>query len=233
MHRPQLFLLHFAGGSCYSYNFLEPFLKDFEFVVLELPGRGKRIKETLIYDFENAAYDIFFQIRQKVVSPYFLIYGHSLGASLALRVTNMLEQSSIVPSYLIVSGSAGPGVELGIKDLDSLDQNDFFLVLQKMGGMPESFLKSKALLDFFEPILRADFGLVNNTIEEHISTTVPLFAMMGADEEHVSQIENWSRFTTSNFCYELLPGNHFFILQHPQKVANILKRCYKSIFFNQ
>jgi external thioesterase TEII len=47
MEKPQLFLLHFAGGSCYSFQFMLPYLKDFNVLPIELPGRGRRIKESL------------------------------------------------------------------------------------------------------------------------------------------------------------------------------------------
>src|ERR1043166_8245649 len=87
MKKPQLFLLHFAGGNCYSFQFMMPLLRDFEVVSLELPGRGKRINEPLVTNFDLAANDILRQLRQKLASSSFLIYGHSMGAYLALRVS--------------------------------------------------------------------------------------------------------------------------------------------------
>ena len=52
--KPQLFLLHFAGGNKYSFNFLKKYLESaFELVSIELPGRGDRMSEKLITDKKN------------------------------------------------------------------------------------------------------------------------------------------------------------------------------------
>src|SRR5262249_8544650 len=110
MKRPQLFLLHFAGGNCYSFQFIMPLLQRFEIIPLELPGRGRRMKESLLKDFDLAAQDIYHQLTGKLTSASFIIYGHSMGAYLALRVANMLEKAGKFPAFVIVSGNAGPGI---------------------------------------------------------------------------------------------------------------------------
>ena len=63
-NKTQLFLLHFAGGSCYSFDFLNDTLsKKFECHALELPGRGKRNQEKLLLHKEEAIQDYCDQIR--------------------------------------------------------------------------------------------------------------------------------------------------------------------------
>ncbi len=52
MKKTQLFLLHFAGGNYYSFRFMFPQLNEFEIIPVELPGRGKRMKENLLKDFD-------------------------------------------------------------------------------------------------------------------------------------------------------------------------------------
>ncbi len=105
----QLFLLHFAGGNKYSYNFLQSKLKsDIEFIPIELPGRGARFEENLIRDKEEAIQDLFLQIKDKRNGKPYVIYGHSMGAILGFSVTEMLEKENDAPNYLIVSGNPGP-----------------------------------------------------------------------------------------------------------------------------
>lgn len=56
--KPQLFLLHFADGNCYSFLFLREYLEqDFELHFLELPGRGKRLLEPLVHTLDEAVSD--------------------------------------------------------------------------------------------------------------------------------------------------------------------------------
>jgi external thioesterase TEII len=227
MAKPQLFMLHSAGGSCYSFHFMLSFLQDFEVVALELPGRGKRVKELLVNDFNIAAQDIYNQLRQKLASPTFLIYGHSMGAYLALKVASMLEEDAIFPHYLVVSGNAGPGIDDSIKR-SVLQKKELLTELAMLGGMEDAFLADDELVEFFLPILRSDFEVVeNNGISSELSVNTPLYAIMGDHEWQVNQISNWGNFTRSSFKYEVLEGGHFFIHKHPERVAFIIKECFQ------
>jgi external thioesterase TEII len=230
MKKPQLFLLHFAGGNCYSFQFIIPLLRDFEVISLELPGRGKRITEPLIRDFDEAARDIFNQLNKKLTASSFLIYGHSMGAYLTLRVANMLESIGKSAASLIVSGNAGPGIlEKEDKKRYLMETEAFKQELIKIGGVPTELLDNDELFGFFEPILRADFEIAeNNLMDNEMPAQSPLFAIMGSEEEEVEEISNWGRFTKASFKYEILPGDHFFIRQHPERVANIIKDCYRD-----
>ena len=76
----QLFLLHFAGGSCYSFDFLKQHLDSrFEFIPLELPGRGRRTNENLLNNKEKAINDYLAQIKLIRNGEPYVIYGHSMG----------------------------------------------------------------------------------------------------------------------------------------------------------
>lgn len=224
MKKPQLFLLHFAGGSCYSFQFLMPLLSDFEVLSLELPGRGKRFNESLLNDFDEAATDLYEQIIANLVNTQFLIYGHSMGAYLTLRIANMLEKAGKYPAGIIVSGNAGPGVRNPAKRIRYLlDRPAFIEELKLLGGIPPEVIENQELFSFFEPVLRADFEIAErNELEQEPAIEAPLFAMMGSQEEDVELINNWSGFTKSCFSTEVLEGDHFFIYRHPERIASII-----------
>ena len=229
LRKPQLFLLHFAGGSINSFEFLSPLLKEFDIIPLELPGRGKRMKEPLLRDFDSAAWDIYKQILARV-SNDFIIYGHSMGASLSLRVTNLLEKNGWDPLYLVVSGNSGPG-RTDDRNIHLLAHDEFREKLIELEGTHDDVFENKELFDFYEPILRADFELVENKdLTDEPPVKAPIYAVMGTQEETVDEILNWSKFTSSDFDYKLLEGGHFFIHKYPQKVADIINKCYKSRF---
>ncbi len=232
MHQ-QLFLLHFAGGNCYSYDFIKGSLKDFNLFVLELPGRGRRLNENLLKDFDLAAHDIYRQLTQKLNSSPFFIYGHSMGAYLALRVSKMLEKSGTSPAYIIVSGNAGPGIGDGKKRY-LMNHEDFVGELRKLGGVPDELIENQELFKYFDPILRADFEITEkNELGNEPAVNVPLYAIMGSREEKVDEISNWGRFTRSRFNYEVLEGDHFFIYKHPERIAGLIKECCSTVTFYQ
>lgn len=227
MKKAQLFLLHFAGGSCYSFQFMMPMLRDFEVQTLELPGRGKRMAEPLVKNFDEAARDIYAQLLPKISSPVFLIYGHSMGAYLALRVANMLEKAGKIAAAVIVSGNAGPGIMETRKKRYLMTSAELKEELKSIGGVPDEVLQDEELFSFFEPVLRSDFEVAENTgMENEPPISSPLFAMMGSKEEDVEDIENWANFTTASFKFEILEGDHFFIHKHPKRIAAIIKECH-------
>jgi len=76
----KLFMIPFAGGSCYSYKPLEQmFDSTISTQVLELPGRGKRMPEPFLETTSEAVEDICSQIVLENESD-FAIFGHSMGA---------------------------------------------------------------------------------------------------------------------------------------------------------
>lgn len=231
MKKVQLFLLHFAGGNIYSFNAITSRLKGQEVIPLELPGHGRRIQERLLQDFDLAATDLFNQILTKLNDAPFIIYGHSMGAYLGLRVSNMLERVGRPAAYLIVSGNAGPGMEPKRSSKRYLLRKEAFIEeLRALGGVPEEVFQDPELFDFFEPILRADFQIAEmNTLADEPPVAAPLYALMGSEEENVDRLVNWGRFTRSDFGFEILEGNHFFIHRHSSRMAEILKRCYEQL----
>lgn len=224
MLKDQIFLLHYAGGNSYSYQFMLPYLSAFEPICLELPGRGKRMNEELIRDYNSALNDIYQQVTNHRNGKNFIIYGHSMGARLGLSLTKKLEDDNDSPSALFVTGNAGPSIALPDKKRHLMPRKEFILSLEKLGGIPKSLLENKDLFDFFEPILRADFEILETSTPE-IDTLVktPICAVMGTNETHVSSIEMWKKHTSSSFRHETLSGNHFFIHDHPLRLSELIK----------
>lgn len=224
MKKTQLFLVHFAGGNRYSFQFLEPLLPGVEFIPLELPGRGKRHAEALLLDIDAAAADICRQVAQLLTTDY-VLYGHSMGALLVLKVAALLEARGLPPRQVIVSGNAGPGTSRGPKRY-LLARPALKQELQRLGGVAPEFLEHEELFDFFEPILRADFQLAEEGSHAPFAALqAPLLVLMGDEEASSAEITNWARFTTQPPQTALLPGGHFFIHQHAEQLAGFIQGC--------
>lgn len=223
MNKTQLFLLHYAGGNRYSFRFMFDFLKDFEVVPLELPGRGDRMGEQLLTNFDQAAADCCRRMAARLRSPKYIIYGHSMGACLGLRITGLMEERSRPPAYLVVSGNPGPGIGAE-KERYLLSREDLIADLKKLGGVPQQVIENEELLEFILPILRADFEVAErNGMESEPPVNTPIHAIMGDEEEYVENIFNWQRFTCGRLDCETMRGGHFFIFDHAEKIASIIK----------
>jgi external thioesterase TEII len=227
MSATQLFVIHFAGGSSYSFRPIMTALEDVEVIPLELPGRGRRMHETLLTDFDEAANDIYNQLLDHIDDRSFSIYGHSLGASLAYKVCSLLEAIGEIPVSLVLSGNPGPGVTTR-RAKSKLEEKEFIEEVRKLGGVPPELLDSKEFLHFILPILRADFTLSENgDLQKVPVVNTPIYAIMGDEEEHVGHIDSWQYCTHTDFNYKTLPGGHFFIDQHPGEMANIIMDSIK------
>ncbi len=225
----QLFLLHFAGGSKYSYEFLKSkFPQDIAFLPLELPGRGGRMGEALLKDKTEAVQDYLHQIQQLRNSAPYVIYGHSMGATLSLELVKELESLQDAPEGLIVSGNPGPD---SLKDGEEpkpkrylMDDVAFKKELLKLGGIPSEVLENKELYQLFSPIMRADFEIVEKEEPNFkvVQIPTPIYALMGTEENNAHKIDNWKRFTLAGLTAKTLGGNHFFIHDYPKQLAQII-----------
>lgn len=223
MKRPQLFLLHFAGGSSYSFKSMEPYLQEFEYIPLELPGRGRRMEEHLLDTFDEAVEDTVGQIVRALKPGYFVLFGHSMGAIIALKVASMLESMNIVPHHVIVSGTHAPGVKI-FKKRYGLEEDEFKMELKELGGTPDEVFSNEDLYSFFAPIIRADFKVVEDSeFTDFPILRSPILALMGSEEEDVDKIDSWRRFSTSGFESFILEGDHFFIYKHCKEVSTLIK----------
>jgi surfactin synthase thioesterase subunit len=221
--KSQLFLIPFAGGNRYSYQFLKSHLTGFECITLELPGRGRRMKEPFLKNFDEACSDIFDQMRNKIAANRILIYGHSMGALIALKVAGMLEHINVKPAYIIVTGNPGPGVKEG-KTKYLLNDNEFKEELKLIGGVPDDVFNNEQLLNYFIPILRTDFEVLEKNSDAFVfpAITAPIYAVMGSEEECNEEITNWAAYTKSSFQSTIVKGNHFFIYENAGEIARII-----------
>lgn len=227
--KPQIFILHYAGGNSYSFQKLVEKLRPaFEVEAPELPGRGRRINEPLLLNKKDAIADLLRQIREKRSGAPFVVFGHSMGASLGFHIVKELEALGDAPTCFIASGNPGPNV----KDLNQyahLPRDQFFSKLREMGGITDELSANEELLEFFEPILRADFALLERK-EDAVSFKIktPIHAIMGNREEYVQHIENWRKYTSGNCQHNVLEGNHFFVFDHLDRVRAIIEKAIKE-----
>lgn len=191
---------------------------------MELPGRGRRAGEALRYSLEELADDAYAQLRGNLDKGRYALFGHSMGAALAYLCLLRIRSAGLpLPEALFLSGKAAPGV-IQDKGRHRLPRPEFLEMLRAMGGCPPEILQHQELIDYFEPILRADFQAIEtwrHRQEEPLQ--VPLVVLVGRDDEVTrDKATAWSQVTSGEFRLHEFDGDHFFIQRHWQHIASLI-----------
>lgn len=220
-----LFCLPYAGGSLYSYNnYAKSAPGHIKVIPVEIPGRGSRYKEKLLTDLESVIDDIFEQIRDRIHEPYGL-YGHSMGTLLGFMLTKRIIQENLnKPLHLFFTGCVAPSVDLDEPIRYLLPKAEFITTIRELGGCPDEILEDNDLMNFFEPILRADFQAVETY--KYCETNpfdVPIDIMIGTEEKFTyKQALQWQKETTAKVEVRQFPGKHFFIFDYHSEIMKIM-----------
>ncbi len=234
--KSNLICIPYAGGSKYSFKDLKPFLNpSIEMTTLELPGRGKRIFAPLLNDVHSIVDDIYQQIMPLLTRNY-MLYAHSMGGLLgSMLIRKIQREQQRLPVQFLVTGCSCPKYRNrpGELVLHKLDDAGLKAELQKLGGFPEEILASDELMDFFLPILRADIQALETYVhEEQAKYSVPIKVIAGDNEKiDDEQLFGWELETSGTFEATRMSGNHFFILDHFDKIADIINERLAIVQF--
>ena len=208
----------FAGGNRYSFSMIKKVLPAaINFTVLEYPGRGLRMSESLMTNLDAIINDAYQSVKSEISkSTDYFIYGHSMGALVGYLICHKLEVGGEkLPVKLIVSGRRAPSVVKN-KNLHLLDKKSFWNEIHEMGGVPNEILQDNQMLNFFEPILRADFQAISSfDYQKKSPLSIPIDVFYGDKEiEELNEIEKWKDESLAKVNTSSLPGGHFFIFNN-------------------
>jgi surfactin synthase thioesterase subunit len=221
-----IFAVPFAGGYKYSYQQLEKEeMSYFKLLVLELPGRGLRTEEPLLLSVEDMADDILRQIKNFNTGPFALM-GHSLGALICWQVARkMFLSGEQLPINLFLSGCPSPSTPLRVTNRHELPRNEFLISIESMDEMPGDILKNEELMDYFEPILRADFTALEKfkyTGALRIPVQITLINGTHDCEITLFSLEGWNKETLFPVSSYYLEGAHFYLLEKQAEFISVL-----------
>ncbi|AGC75273.1 surfactin synthase thioesterase subunit [Nonlabens dokdonensis] len=213
----------FAGGNKYSFDFLRPNLNQkIQFKVLEYAGRGERISEKPMESIDSIVDDLWQSTLNFIKDTPYIIYGHSMGALIAFLMCHQIQKKGLKkPSKLIVSGRK-PFYPEKKEKIWCYPSEQFWNELISLGGIPEEIQQETSLREFFEPIIRADFKAVEEYFHGRMHTLdIPIEVLYGDEElDGEDDYLGWNKKTTNTVNFYPFKGNHFFIHNHAQVIAN-------------
>lgn len=229
MKKVNLFCLPFAGGSRYSYRDYQQKAPSFlNLLPLEYPGRGSRMGEELLTDMEVLIEDLYQQVKPHLDERPYAIYGHSLGGLITHLLTRkILSEGHPAPLHIFVTGTTGPSApSRKEKKRHLLPKKEFIEEIRRLDGSPEEILQNEDLLEYIEPILRADFHL-NETYayENKGPLDLPFTVITGTEEDMTMEdIKLWQLESSRPIDFRRMKGKHFFIFEHAREIMDIIAR---------
>ena len=227
MNKANLLCFPHAGGSKFSYNrFTGVAPGDINVVPIELPGRGARIHEELILDTDRVVNDVYQQIEATINSdvPY-AIYGHSMGALVGYLVTKHITRKNMpLPLHLFFSGAKPPFTIEDEPQVHLFKRDELVDQLRRLGGIPDRILNNDKLIQFLEPIVRADFRVIK-TYQHKVTFPfdLPMTIIIGTRENiNKEQALLWQRETIQKISLKFLEGDHFFIFEHAKEIMRMV-----------
>lgn len=221
--RARLICLPHAGGTANFFRDwpqqLDPSL---ELVAVRYPGREDRLGEPCIVDMTELADQLADEITTLPAAPDLplVLFGHSMGASVAHEVTVRLERRQRPVTALLVSARPAPQ-RLRVNDLTKRpDDSALIADVHRLDTRAAAVLADPDLLEVVLPAIRGDYTLVEN-YPRHAPHPVaaPIFgyAATADPEVSVSDVQAWAEVTTARFQLQVYTGDHFYLI--PQQSA--------------
>jgi len=226
-----IFLLPFGGGSASSFrSYVDRFPRGLARVVaVEIPGRGKRSHEESAKSIRECAARALQQI--DTTSGSYILHGHCMGALLAFEAIKLLEaEGGRLPCFMVASGRNAPRhVNDWLRRVTRLDDRSFFKELQDVGGVPKGV--SFAMAQQFLGVVRSDQAMFRDYDPGETKISVPILALAGRGDKmtNAAALADWEDYTSKFLSIEWLDGEHYFMLDQPDRVALHVEEFCKRV----
>lgn len=197
--------------------------EDVEVCSLAYPGRERRIDEPALETMEELAAAIAAVLAPRLDRPT-VLFGHSMGASVAYEVCARLERrGGRRPAGLVVSGRPAPRRNrLRPDDTAGLSDEAICARLRLLGGTPAEVLGEPGMRELAVAACRTDFELLGRyrpAPAEPLQT--PLLVYYGERDPAVDpdDVRPWTEESERVAGVRGFDGEHFFCLEHEAAVV--------------
>nr|AXL05932.1 thioesterase [uncultured bacterium] len=217
-------LPHAGGSASFFFPVSKALTPAVEVLAVQYPGRQDRRHEANIADLPELADRIFAALRGLDDRPMAL-FGHSMGAVLAYEIALRARDAGLPsPVRLFASGRRAPSRH---RDERVHLEPDARIVaeLRMLSGTNAAMLADPEVLDMIMPAVRSDYRAVETYRHEPGRTLdCPVTVLTGDSDPRVSpdEAEAWTEHTTGPTEVEVLPGGHFFLVEHSARVVRLV-----------
>lgn len=216
---------HAGGSASYYFSTSRALSPDVEVLAVQYPGRQDRRTEACVDDVHRLADLATGELGAWTDRPL-LLFGHSLGASLAFEVGRRLEGSGVRLLGLFASGRRAPS-RWRDEHVHLLDDDQLAVNLARMSGTDSTVLGDPEMLRAVLPAVRADYRAAETYRgRPGDRLACPVRALTGDEDPEVTldEARAWAEHTTGGFDLEVFPGGHFYLNDHAPAVLASIRR---------
>jgi len=218
--RRRLICFHHAGGAASMFRRWPDMLRDkAEIIAVQLPGREGRFAETPLSDAELLMARLVPEILKLTDAPYAL-YGHSLGALVAVETAFRLVAGGARPPDVVIVSGQRPAhlrpVATGTPR-SALPDCELLSLIESYDGTCREVLENRELTQLLLPRFRGDFRLAETMPGPGTRRlSGPLLVLGGVDDKIVpaAELPRWREATSGPCEIALSTGGHFFVSQY-------------------
>lgn len=232
--RPLYVIPHAGAGAAAVHSLMGVLAGPFDAFAVRLPGRESRVRDDFFFELDLLAAELAREIQGHAAGGSPVLYGHCGGATIAYETACRLESEHGMTVGLAVSSHPAPG--LFPRDPSwRLPRVDFLERVRTDGYLPDSLMAHDEVMAIYEPILRADYELIEK--HELAQATqpapsprfdAPILAMYGTDDDTLTrqQIEAWGTLSKGELEVVVLEAGHDLPQEIPDELAGALIRRF-------
>jgi surfactin synthase thioesterase subunit len=225
--RVVVFFPHAGGSASFYFSASHHLPGDLEALAVQYPGRQDRIAEPLVGDLHTMADEIVAELLSTAEYPM-VLFGHSLGATLAYEVARRLEvQGTADVRALFVSSRATQST--GARGVHALDDESLLEVMRLTAGTELAVPQDKELLRLALPAVRSDYLALDRYRHDPCHRiSAPIVALVGEDDALIgpSELREWAEHTKGAFELHVFSGGHFYLLRQLERVMALVEGAF-------
>ncbi|MBD8498541.1 thioesterase II family protein [Paenibacillus arenosi] len=214
----KLICLPYAGGGATAFQALRnQLLPNWDIISMDPPGHGSN-EEMLTDDLEELVRYYLNQYHHYFTDE-FALFGYSMGGKIVHRMGQQLQSEGKYPKTVIISSMYPPDIK--VQKISHLERNLFLRHLVSLGGITEELIQHEEFVNYFLPIIRADF----RAVEEHVCPDdtplhAPVHVFVGLQDERATPeaVTGWTNWA-DNVSFTYFDAGHMFLSNQADEVA--------------
>jgi surfactin synthase thioesterase subunit len=199
-----------------------------EVLSAQYPGRQERYAEAPVEDLAKMGEHIVRALGSREPVPT-VFFGHSMGATLAFHVAQVLEGAGSEgdgrgPLGLFVSARRAPS-RSSDRQVHLLSDADLVAELRKLSETGNPLLDDPEFVEMILPAVRGDYrALEGYRPRPGARVACSVVALRGDADPRVrgDEVEAWAAHTSSTFDLRVFSGGHFYLERHTSAVADLV-----------